>query len=495
MDTLAKKTMRGMSSTFGTLADTLHLPDSMRCCGVGAIEAQIAAAEDIDDGSTSDESVFAYDKDKKKKRSGTKVSKLAAEGESGRGLRGMLSSARSLGWGKRKGVRGGKGTEDNQSKSSQVSALSFLSGGLKKLPFSSGGKTLFKSFRAPLPLLDKGSSGVSASSGFISLSDTERSDDDEPTRGALLWRHVRMVVRGVRGMPSTSVGCCRLDKTVVYQAARQGIVRVKLARRKMGARRSAARAACKRGEELRFQRRRREIDAKRRYKEACRGEGRRILEWAVKVFLQPRAIIDLQRVWRGYRARKRLAAYLKWLEDRARRRREYQRYLDALAAKRGATDRGSEQARLWRTSLFLVKRRVWGRVEFAHTGWRPRYEVENPPDMHDHVWSPPRGSSSGVRTLKVLLPPASERDRRTLTEDKNAWAGVPVGITKRRPPPERLGPPPRPGTITAADERHRPLPPSGRSGERAEVEGRVLTKYNWLPAPLVGKTELLQIPK
>lgn len=46
-------------------------------------------------------------------------------------------------------------------------------------------------------------------------------------------------------------------------------------------------------------------------------------------------------------ARKRLAAYLKWLEDKARRRREYQRYLAALAATRGAGGRYSEQVRWW----------------------------------------------------------------------------------------------------------------------------------------------------
>lgn len=45
------------------------------------------------------------------------------------------------------------------------------------------------------------------------------------------------------------------------------------------------------------------------------------------------------------RARRRLAAYLKWLEDKARRRREYQRYLAALAAQRKAGDRYSEQVR------------------------------------------------------------------------------------------------------------------------------------------------------
>lgn len=42
-------------------------------------------------------------------------------------------------------------------------------------------------------------------------------------------------------------------------------------------------------------------------------------------------------------ARQRLAAYLKWLEDKARRRREYERYLAALAAQRKAGDKYSEQ--------------------------------------------------------------------------------------------------------------------------------------------------------
>lgn len=101
-----------------------------------------------------------------------------------------------------------------------------------------------------------------------------------------------------------------------------------------------------------------------------------------------------------------------------------------------------------------------------------------------------------MRTLKVLLPPASESDRLTLTEDKNAWVGVPVGIAKRRPPPERLGPPPRPGTIAAADrDRRLPLPSAGDGGgEVGETEGRSVTKYNWIPAPLVGKAALLQTP-
>ncbi|CAM9366496.1 unnamed protein product [Ectocarpus fasciculatus] len=501
MDKFARKTLRGVSLTFGTLADTLHLPDSMRCCGVGAIEAQIAAYDD-DDGSTSDDSVFAIDREgrenirgqsspprkRKKDKDETTVAKLPPEENKAGGLRGMLSSARSLGWGRRKG--GDKGGGDDQSQSSQRSGMSFLSGGLRLL--SSAGKNIFKSLGVSSPQLNEGT--LDASSDLTSLSLTETSYGEEgPRRSVLLWRHVRMIVRGVRGVRGGVAESSRLEDTVAFRAARriQGIFRIKRAGRVIARRRSIALEALKMGAQLRLQRRRREADARKRYKEACREEGKRILEWAVKVFLQPRAILDLQRVWRGYRARKRLAAYLKWLEDRARRRREFQRYLEALAATRGAGGRNSEQ----------VKRRVWGREEFAHTGWRPRYDVENPPSMHDHVWAPPRGSTSGVRTFKVLLPPASERDRLTLTGDRNAWAGVPVGIAKPRPPPERLGPPPRPGTITAnttaTDDHHcchqQSVSPSAR--EDVRNEGEVRMKYNWLPAPLVAKAALLQCPK
>lgn len=65
----------------------------------------------------------------------------------------------------------------------------------------------------------------------------------------------------------------------------------------------------------------------------------------------------------------------------------------------------SNQSRALADAKLKVKRRVWGRVEFSHTGWRPRYEVESPPNMHDHVWAPPRGSSSGkVHSAPSLLP-------------------------------------------------------------------------------------------
>lgn len=54
------------------------------------------------------------------------------------------------------------------------------------------------------------------------------------------------------------------------------------------------------------------------------------------------------------RARVRLAAYLKWLEDRARRRREYERYLAALAAQRARDGGLSEQVK--QKTLFCIFR-------------------------------------------------------------------------------------------------------------------------------------------
>ncbi|CAM9145521.1 unnamed protein product, partial [Sphacelaria rigidula] len=139
-----------------------------------------------------------------------------------------------------------------------------------------------------------------------------------------------------------------------------------------------------------------------------------------------------------------------------------------------------------------VKRRVWGRVDFQHTGWRPRYEVENPPLMADHIWTPPRGNTSGVRTLKYILPPRSERERQGLTTDKNAWVGVPVGIAKRRPPQAPLGPSPRPGTSTAKNSSRRSRARDPGAGGKSEH--CVALKYNWLPASVVAEVRLLQTP-
>lgn len=98
---------------------------------------------------------------------------------------------------------------------------------------------------------------------------------------------------------------------------------------------------------------------------------------------------------------------------------------------------------------------------------------------------------AGVRTYKVFLPPGSERDRLTLTTDKNAWAGVPVGIAKRRPPPKDLGPSPRSRGGAAYRKLHRSI----GDGDGEDIEpGGIVTKYNWLPAPLVAGVELLQTP-
>ena len=78
--------------------------------------------------------------------------------------------------------------------------------------------------------------------------------------------------------------------------------------------------------------------------------------------------------------RKRLAAYLKWLEDKAGRRREYERYLAALAATRGAGGRYSEQVGWWeaneafRSAAEIANARRMTRLrlrcEFSMPSWR-----------------------------------------------------------------------------------------------------------------------------
>ena len=52
------------------------------------------------------------------------------------------------------------------------------------------------------------------------MSETDSSDEGEPTRGVFLWRHVRMVVTGVRGMRGVLGEGSRLQRTVNYLAAR-----------------------------------------------------------------------------------------------------------------------------------------------------------------------------------------------------------------------------------------------------------------------------------
>lgn len=82
-----------------------------------------------------------------------------------------------------------------------------------------------------------------------------------------------------------------------------------------------------------------------------------------------------------------------------------------------------------------------------------------------------------------------------IVEDKNAWAGVPAGIATRPPPPERLGAPPRPGTIT--DKRVLPTSFGERGDKRggSTARGReFIMRYSWLPAPLVASAGLLQEP-
>lgn len=227
---------------------------------------------------------------------------------------------------------------------------------------------------------------------------------------------------------------------------------------------------------------RQERQAKKEYRLICRDQAGRLLTLTIKHYLQPWAVVDMQRVWRGYRCRKRLARYLRRLAWLAQREKERRRYLEGLRIiqGRGLDDIHAE----W------VRRRVWGRGEFEHTGWHP-HGILDVGNIQDYIWEPPASEQSGLRIQRVKLPVKSEWCRRIVTTDPNAWVGVPIPVPDMRQRPktaQRIGPPPRPGTITAHGL-DLPLP---------QTEGTIgksyRTKFTWLPAPLVSKAPLLQQP-
>lgn len=261
---------------------------------------------------------------------------------------------------------------------------------------------------------------------------------------------------------------------------------------------STALAAQTVGETMRNDRRREERSKKILARAVYREEGVRILRRAVQSYLAPWAAVDVQRIYRGHLgrhlARKRLADLL----DELRRRRERERYMRALRRLR------KDRRRPFKKPTADKNRRVWGREDFGHTGWQPGAAAAasilaqegSYTFLEEHTYAPPVQTAAGLRVGTVKLPPETDWDKELLKRagqesvpSGSLWVGVPIS-THEKSPPRRLGPPPRPGTITAHG-----LEPFGSTREstsRGSTHTRAaatafVTKYTWLPASMVVK--------
>jgi hypothetical protein len=239
------------------------------------------------------------------------------------------------------------------------------------------------------------------------------------------------------------------------------------------------------------------------YRTVCRAEAQCMLTRAIKHFLLPYAALDVQRCWRGYQSRCALALRLEALARNAIKRTERDRYLRALKALR------REKRRRVQPRVSRVRRRVFGRSEFDHSGWHPgdstgSADVSNNEVLSQHVWSPPAVTASGLRVDQIKLPAHSEWDKQLLQQQQQQsasavpavaaanstlWVGIPVATAARRQPRKPLGPPPRPGTVTAVSAKWaatKSVVNSGSSSASAgQQQGEFVTKYSWLPACLV----------
>jgi hypothetical protein len=246
------------------------------------------------------------------------------------------------------------------------------------------------------------------------------------------------------------------------------------------------------------------------YRSVCRAEAQCVLTRAIKHFLLPYAVLDVQRCWRGYQSRCALALRLEALARNAIKRTERDRYLRALKALR------REKRRRVQPRVSRVRRRVFGRSEFDHSGWHPgdstgSADVSNNEVLSQHVWSPPAVTASGLRIDHIKLPAHSEWDKQLLQQQQQQqspaaaaaanstlWVGIPVATAARRQPKKPLGPPPRPGTVTAVSAKWAATKSvvnsdssSSSAGAGQQQRDEFVTKYSWLPASLVfgsGKT-------
>lgn len=121
-------------------------------------------------------------------------------------------------------------------------------------------------------------------------------------------------------------------------------------------------------------------------------------------------------------------------------------------------------------------------------GWKPNFVGEEI-DLWQHIWKPPKGGGNGIRNVKVKLPSKDKWKIKIAATDENAWLGIPVAVKVRDERGLNLGPPER---QLGADILKKPgVKLKGVGGGRGGNEIYV-TKYNWVPAPFVQGSKLLQ---
>mmetsp|Transcript_9124 Transcript_9124/g.11884 ORF Transcript_9124/g.11884 Transcript_9124/m.11884 type:complete len:434 (+) Transcript_9124:151-1452(+) len=239
-----------------------------------------------------------------------------------------------------------------------------------------------------------------------------------------------------------------------------------------------------------------------RYRQFIKDTAAEIYLNAVDHFKYPVAATTIQRYWRGALARMHYAVllekYRRWLQ----RQKELERYYAALRKVRKEEDNRFHETM---DPAFL---RQYGRKEWQTVdGWKPKFEADGEYDLLDYVWNPPKGAAHGVRTHKVTLPAKDEKAQLLLNTDPNTWVGLPVYVERYSPPKKkRVGPYPlRLDTtkVPKADtnknkKKQKQATPSKKYGvQRRNPNGSsyFVTKYTWLPAPLVTEAMSNSSPK
>ena len=128
---------------------------------------------------------------------------------------------------------------------------------------------------------------------------------------------------------------------------------------------------------------------------------RDVLATARLAILQTHCVIKLQRLWRGFRCRKRLA----------------KRFAKLRREKMFPKNKGGITAE--------TARRVWARTEFVPSGGVKGQKILEY-DMLEYADRPPQGRDFGLKTFKVVASARNEREKKVVLKDPAAWVGLPV---------------------------------------------------------------------